>query len=171
MIARFRLITYLFSLILSLTSALPVQAENIYTVVRVIDGDTIEIKYKDKIESVRLIGIDTPESRANKKAWRDAKRSGRDIRTITKMGKQAVGYVKTLVKGGDEVKIEFDVQKRDKYKRLLGYVYLRNGKMLNEEIIIAGYASPMTIPPDVKYQDKFLNAYKEARKNKRGIWK
>jgi micrococcal nuclease len=55
--------------------------------------------------------------------------------------------------------------------RLLGYVYLSNGKMLNEEIVKAGYGNVMTIPPNVKYQDRFLKAYQEARKRKRGLWK
>lgn len=76
-----------------------------------------------------------------------------------------------LFKPGDKVKIEFDVRPRDLYGRLLGYVYLANGKMLNEEIIKAGYATVMTIPPNVKYQNRFLGAYKEARENKRGLWK
>ena len=59
---------------------------------------------------------------------------------------------------------------RDKYKRLLGYVYLSDGKMLNDEIIKAGYANDMTIPPNVKYQDRFLRAYEQARERKRGLW-
>ena len=87
------------------------------------------------------------------------------------MGKRATAYVESLVKPGDTITIEFDVQERDRYKRLLGYVYLSNGKMLNEEIVKAGYANVMTIPPDVKYKDRFLKAYKYARERKRGLWK
>jgi micrococcal nuclease len=67
------------------------------------------------------------------------------------------------------VKMEFDVQRRDKYGRLLAYLYLSDGRMLNEEIVKAGYANLMTIPPNVKYQERFLKAYREARKNKRGL--
>jgi len=81
------------------------------------------------------------------------------------------GDTKSLVKKGDKVKIEFDVQKRDKYGRLLGYVYLPGGRMLNEEIVKAGYVSLLTYPPNVKYQERFLKAYREARENKRGLWK
>jgi micrococcal nuclease len=69
------------------------------------------------------------------------------------------------------VTIEFDVQTRDRYGRLLGYVYLFNGKMLNEEIVKAGYANLMTYPPIVKYQERFLKAYREARENRRGLWR
>jgi len=86
------------------------------------------------------------------------------------MGKRATEYVESLVKPGGLITIEFDVQERDRYKRLLGYVYLPNGNMLNEEIVKAGYASVMTIPPNVKYEDRFLIAYQEARKDKRGLW-
>ncbi len=146
-------------------------AQQTTTVVRIVDGDTLKVVYWGKEESIRLIGIDTPESRVNKKAKRDAKRSGQDIKTITSMGKRATEYVESLVRPGDLITIEFDVQQRDRYDRLLGYVYLSNGKMLNEEIVKAGYANVMTIPPNVKYQDRFLRAYKYARERKRGLWR
>lgn len=87
------------------------------------------------------------------------------------MGKEAANYTRNLVKPGDIVKIEFDVRPRDQYGRLLGYAYLSNGKMLNEELVKAGYANVMTYPPNVKYQERFLKAYREARENKRGLWK
>ena len=148
----------------------PLHAQQTTTVTRVVDGDTLKVRYWGKEESIRLIGIDTPESRINKKAKRDAKRSGQDIKTITSMGKRATEYVERLVKTGDLITIEFDAQERDRYGRLLGYVYLSNGKMLNEEIVKAGYATVMTIPPNVKYQDRFLEAYQEARERKRGLW-
>lgn len=139
-------------------------------IIRVVDGDTIKIELAGKIESVRLIGIDTPESKANKKAKKDAARAGEDLKAIVSMGKAAAEFTKTLVKPGDLVNIEQDVQPRDRYGRILAYVYLKSGKMLNEEIISAGYASVMTIPPDVRYQDRFLGAYRAAREAKRGLW-
>ncbi len=163
----FKPLSFVFVLTL-LSSSL--HAQQTTTVVRVVDGDTLKIRYWGKEESIRLIGIDTPESRVNKKAKRDAKRSGQDIKTITAMGKRATEYVEGLVKTGDLITIEFDAQQRDRYNRLLGYVYLSNGKMLNEEIVKAGYANVMTIPPNVKYQDRFLKAYKQARKKERGLW-
>lgn len=137
---------------------------------RVVDGDTLKIVFQGQEESIRLIGIDTPESRSNKKARKDSARSGQDMRTITAMGKESANYVRSLVKKGDIVQVEFDVQQRDRYGRLLGYVYLRDGRMLNEEIVKAGYASPMTIPPNVKYQDRFQKAYREAREKGRGLF-
>jgi micrococcal nuclease len=70
-----------------------------------------------------------------------------------------------------DLRLNFDVEKRDKYGRLLAYVYLSNGKMLNEEIVKAGYANLMTIPPNVRYQERFLKDYREARENRKGLWK
>ena len=145
-------------------------AQQLNTVIRIVDGDTLKVFYLGSEESIRLIGIDTPESRINKKTKRDAKRSEQDIETIIAMGKRATAYVESLVKPGDLIAIEFDVQQRDRYGRLLGYVYLSNGNMLNEEIVKAGYANVMTVPPNVKYQDKFLKAYQESKKRKMGLW-
>ena len=142
------------------------------TVTRVIDGDTIQALYGGMEKRIRLIGIDTPESRVNRKEKKDkyANMSEHDIKTIVEMGKKAKAYVNGLIKRGDSITIELGVQEMDKYGRLLGYVYLSNGKMLNEEIVKAGYAVIMTIPPNVKYKDRFLIAYQEARERKVGLW-
>ncbi len=165
--APLRILSFVF--ILSLLSS-SLHAQELSIVIKIIDGNTLWVQYGRQREIVRLIGIDTPESRVNKKAKKDAKRSGQDIKIITSMGQRATKYVSSLVKPGDKVTIEFDVEQRDRYDRLLGYVYLSNGKMLNEEIVKAGYANVMTIPPNVKYQDRFLRAYKQARERKRGLW-
>lgn len=139
-------------------------------VVRVVDGDTLKVELNGRIENVRLIGIDAPESKANKKAKKDAARSRRDIKTIVSLGKAAASFTKSIVKPGDLVDIEQDVQPRDRYGRLLAYVHLKSGKMLNEEIIAAGFASVMTIPPNVRHQERFLRAYQAAREERRGLW-
>jgi hypothetical protein len=73
-------------------------AQQTTTVVRVVDGDTLWVRYEGQREKLRLIGIDTPESKANKKAKRDAKRSGQDVETIIAMGKRATEYVRSRVK-------------------------------------------------------------------------
>ena len=159
-----------FVFILTLLSP-PLNAQQKTTVTRIIDGDIIQALYGGVEKRIRLIGIDAPESRVNRKAKKDANMSEHDLKTIIEMGKKAKAYVDGLVKRGDLITIEFDVQERDKYGRLLGYVYLSNGKMLNEEIIKAGYAMIMTIPPNVKYKDRLLEAYQEAEEDKRGLWK
>ncbi|MCX5791868.1 MAG: thermonuclease family protein [Elusimicrobia bacterium] len=139
-------------------------------VLYVVDGDTIKVELAGRKESIRLIGIDTPESKANAKAKKDAGRSRQDIKTIVSLGKAATKFTKSIVKPGDIVYIEQDVEPRDRYGRILAYVYLRSGEMLNEKIIAAGYASVMTIPPNIRYQERFVRGYKVAREGSLGLW-
>ncbi|MDD5680212.1 MAG: thermonuclease family protein [Candidatus Omnitrophica bacterium] len=139
---------------------------NSMLVTKVIDGDTLRL---ENGESVRLIGVDTPESKVNAKLKRDSKRTNKDYETIITMGKAAAEFTKKLA-DARRVKLEFDVEKRDRYNRLLAYVYLPDGKMLNAEIVKAGYAQVMTIPPNVMHQDMFLQLQEEARESKRGLW-
>ncbi len=147
--------------------ASPCHAADPLTVTRVIDGDTIKLSNGEK---VRLIGIDTPESSNNAKLRRDIKRTGQDAKTVVEMGKIAKEYTYKLVYG-KPVRLEFDVQQRDKYGRLLAYVYLEDGIFVNAEIMKAGYAQVMTVPPNVKNQDLFVTLEKEAREQRRGLWK
>jgi micrococcal nuclease len=136
-------------------------------VVRAVDGDTLKL---ENGERVRLIGIDTPEMHESNKLYKDSQRTGRDIRTIQAMGKKSYIFTKGLVEG-KRVRLEFDVEKKDRYERLLAYVYLKDGTFLNAEIVKQGYASLMTYPPNVKYADEFVKLYREARENNRGLWK
>jgi micrococcal nuclease len=133
----------------------------------VVDGDTIQLETG---ESVRLIGIDTPEMHESDKLYRDSERTRQDIKVIKKLGERAYQFTKKLVEG-KRVSLEFDVEKYDRYNRLLAYVYLKDGTFVNAEIVKQGYASLMTIPPNVKYADLFSKLYREARENKRGLWK
>jgi micrococcal nuclease len=140
------------------------------TVKRVVDGDTLVIDMDSGEEKVRLIGVDTPESKKNKKAEKDSSRSGQSLDAIVALGKRAAAFTKELVPPGTEVVIETDVQGRDKYGRLLVYVYLPDGRMVNMVIIAEGYASTMTIPPNVKHAEEFLKAERSARAQNKGLW-
>ena len=155
-----------YSLILLLLLAGCGNENNTYLVTRVIDGDTIELGNRER---VRFIGIDTPEARYNRKLERDARRTGKDYETIIAMGKKATQFTKSLVQG-KRVKLEFDVERRDRYGRLLAYVYLPDGKMLNAEILKEGYGQLYTFPPNLKYVDMFIKLQREARENNRGLW-
>lgn len=161
-------------------------SSKVYSIKRVIDGDTFLLSNGQK---VRLTGIDTPESQANPKARRDSERSGKDIGELTRQGKKATRFVKQLVEG-KEIRVEYDVQRRDKYGRLLVYAYdistLKNNPQIklskgiivnaqkeifiNGSIIGSGYAVPLTIPPNVKHAHLFQKLYYEARSAKRGLW-
>ncbi len=157
-------------IVLTIFSSVNSYAQQKTTVTRIIDGDILQALYGEREKRIRLIGIDSPESRVNMKTKKEANMSEQDIKTIIEMGRKAKEFVDSLVKRGDLITIEFDVQERDRHGRLLCYVYLSNGKMLNEEIVKAGYANVLSIPPNVKYKDKFLRAYKQARNGKVGLW-
>jgi micrococcal nuclease len=135
-------------------------------VTRAVDGDTLKL---ENGERVRLIGIDTPEMHESNKLLRDAHRSGQDVKEIQALGRRAYQFTKGLVEG-KRVSLEFDVEKHDKYGRLLAYVYLKDGTFVNAEIVKQGFASLMTIAPNVKYADLFQKLYQEARQNQRGLW-
>jgi micrococcal nuclease len=126
----------------------------------VIDGDTIEIENGEK---VRYIGIDTPEIVDPRKP-------------VQCFGAEASKKNKELVEG-KMVRLEKDVTDKDKYGRLLRYVWVDNlstgsGQALfvNLELVKQGFATSSTYPPNVKYQKEFLAAEKEAKESKRGLW-
>lgn len=138
----------------------------LYFVSRVVDGDTLKLSDGER---VRLIGVDTPEVHYSDKLSRDAKKSGTDVAAIQAMGQKASDFTKNLV-SGKKVRLEFDAKRRDRYGRLLAYVYLEDGTFVNAKIIEEGYAQIMTIPPNVKYSDLFLKLEREAREKGKGLW-
>lgn len=148
-------------------SAAPQMAKDeAYYVSRVVDGDTIKLSDGER---VRLIGVDTPEVHYSDKLLRDAKKSGRDAETIQAMGRSASAFTKSLV-FGKKVKLEFDVEPRDRYGRLLAYVYLEDGTFVNAKILEEGYGQVLTIPPNVKYADRFIRLQQDARAGRKGLW-
>jgi len=141
-------------------------------VVKVYDGDTFKCRLASGEEvRVRLIGIDTPESRRNKKAYRDSRRSGMSVEEIVSMGKEAARFTKKLIPPGTLVYLETDVQLHDRYGRLLAYVYLPDGRMLNEVLLMEGYATVYTFPPNVRYAERFVELQRKAMREGRGLWK
>jgi micrococcal nuclease len=137
------------------------------TVIRVVDGDTFELDTKEK---VRLLGIDTPEKYESKKLEKDAGASGMDKKTIKKLGQLASEYAKGLVEG-KKVRLERDPTNddKDRYGRLLRYVYLEDETCVNAKIIEDGYAQVYEQFPITK-MDEFRKLQREARENNRGLW-
>jgi len=137
-------------------------------VVKGIDGDTFKAEVNGKTESVRLIGVNTPEL-AHPDLHIKEQPYGREAEAYT---------TKALL--GHTVYLELDVAERDKYGRLLAYIWLarpRDGsetevreKMFNARLLFNGYAQVMTVPPNVKYQDLFVRLEREARDKKAGLW-
>ncbi len=151
----------------SLPLAHPAAAKGeLFYVSRVVDGDTLKLSNGER---VRLIGVDTPELHYSEKLLRDAKRSGKDIRAIQALGRMASDFTKALCQG-KKVRLEFDVERRDRYGRILAYVYLEDGQFVNARILEEGFGQIMTIPPNVKYAGLFLKLESSARDNRRGLW-
>ncbi len=129
---------------------------------RVIDGDTIEL-----IDGrmVRYIGIDTPETR---------RRVGDRWVTDPEPFAKAAAEANRRLVAGRVVRLEYDVQTRDRYGRLLAYVYVstdRGGEvMVNAQLLREGYAQLLTIPPNVRYVEQFRRLAEEARAQHRGLW-
>jgi micrococcal nuclease len=136
-------------------------------VLDIVDGDTVRLEVNGVIENVRLIGIDTPETK-------------HPTVGVEPFGPEASAFTTNLLKG-KSVYVEFDLEERDRYSRPLVYLYIEDaggmwtyeGKRLSQvNLLIAasGYADVLTIAPNVKYSERFLNAVQHARDAKRGMW-
>ncbi|MFO7173309.1 MAG: thermonuclease family protein [Bacillota bacterium] len=121
---------------------------------RVVDGDTLEVQVDGRTERVRLIGVDTPEVHGQ----------------VEPYGPEASAFTKQVLAPGTRIWLEQDVEPRDRYGRLLAYVWLADGRLFNEVLVREGYAQLLTIPPNVKYVERLTAAQREAREAGRGLW-
>ena len=126
-------------------------------VTKAVDGDTLNVTMGSQKETVRLLGIDTPETHDPRKA-------------VQCFGEAAAAHTKELLEGKD-VRLEPDPtdSDRDKYHRLLRYVYLPDGTLVNGQLVRDGYAFAYTVFPLVRL-DEFRALETEARDNNRGLW-
>lgn len=121
-------------------------------VTKVTDGDTLRL---GGLGPVRLIGIDTPEVYGGVECF----------------GREASEFAKRLLPLGTRVRYRVGVDARDPYGRLLAYVWLPDGRMLNRVMVAQGYAQPLAIPPNVEFADAFRKAARAARRTARGLWR
>ena len=132
-------------------------------VVQVVDGDTIDVEIGGRTERVRLIGVDTPETK-------------RPDTPIECYGPEASAFTTSLLPTGTEVRIERDVVGRDDYGRILGYVHLIGRTSLdtdvfvNMEIVERGFAQPLTIEPNSTFARQFTSAARRAERHDLGLW-
>jgi micrococcal nuclease len=126
------------------------------TVVRVVDGDTIHVRIDTRVEKIRYIGVNTPELHH---PTRGEEPGGREAAALNRQ-----------LAAGKRVRLELDVQERDRYGRLLAYVWVGD-LMVNAELVRRGYAQVMTVPPNVRYQALFLKLQRDARQAGRGLWR
>lgn len=128
------------------------------TVLRVVDGDTVRVRLLGADESVRLIGIDTPETHGQG-----------GLREC--FGAEASNRLKALLPEGTDVRLVRDVEARDRYKRLLAYVYrVDDGLFVNLTMAEEGYATTLTYPPNIAHADEFVAAVASARRRNLGLW-
>jgi micrococcal nuclease len=135
-------------------------------VTRIINGDTLNVLYQGKWEEIKLLGLDMPETTLNDRVYEKALKNSTTPAEIINRGLSGREFVKKYLQYGSQIWIEFDVQKRDHFSRLLGYVYLTDGRMLNEIILRAGLSEPLLIPPNLKYQQRFQDIARDALKHK-----
>ncbi len=127
-------------------------------VLRVVDGDTIQVRIGEVRERVRYIGVDTPETH----------KPGTPVQCY---GRAASARNARLV-DGERVRLETDAESRDRYGRLLAYVYrVRDGRFINADLVRGGFAEPLTIPPNVRHAETFADLAGEARRHGRGLWR
>jgi len=138
----------------AVTSSAPGNA----TVERVVDGDTIIVRVGGQRDRVRLIGIDTPES----------VKPGTPVQCFAH---EASEHTKSLLPPSSAVRLVRDVEARDRYGRLLAYVYREpDGLFVNLALARDGYATTLTYPPNVAHTDEFVKAVAAARQANRGLW-
>ena len=141
----------------SAPAAQPAGGTTVARVVRVVDGDTIRVELPSGEDAVRYIGIDTPES----------VKPGTPVECFAK---RASAFNERLVEG-ERVRLVRDVEERDRYGRLLAYVYrARDGLFVNAELVRRGYATVATFPPNVAHEGEFRRLARRARMSGRGLW-
>jgi micrococcal nuclease len=123
-----------------------------------VDGDTVRVRIGGTEEKVRLIGVDTPETHG---------RNG----LIECFGREAAKHTAELIPVGTRVRLVRDAEARDRYGRLLAYVYRDEDDLfVNMALARDGYADVLTYPPNVAHATEFVAAVAEARDNNRGLW-
>jgi micrococcal nuclease len=128
------------------------------TVVRVVDGDTVVVRLRGGEETLRLVGIDTPET-----VKPDA--------PVECYGPEASARTKALLPPGTPVRLERDLEARDRYGRLLAYVFRQPDDLfVNLSLATDGFARTLSIAPNVAYSDRLAGATAEARRAGRGLW-
>src|SRR3954451_6151738 len=128
------------------------------TVTPVVDGDTIHVSLGGQDETVRYIGVDTPES----------VKPGTPVQCFAK----AASSANERLVDGRRVRLSFDAERRDRYGRLLAYVYRADDDaFVNARLVQDGYARTLTIPPNVRFAGRFAALARAAREHERGLWR
>ena len=127
-------------------------------IVKVIDGDTVDVSMSGRTERVRLVGVDTPETK-------------KPNTPIQCFGPEASKHINELLPVDTPVLVQRDVEARDPYGRLLGYVYRTSDNLfVNQDLIINGFARPLSIAPNTAFASEFATLAQTAQNSKIGLW-
>ena len=127
--------------------------------IRVIDGDTLLVKYNNNVEKVRLIGVDAPETSNSKQLDWQIKYWKEDRTQLLNKGHQATTFVKQICASQATIYLEFDIQKRDRFGRLLAYVFLEDNTFLNQLLIEVNMGHIFFMLPNILYQNQLKQAW------------
>jgi micrococcal nuclease len=153
------LVAVALSLLVSCSSGATTKNEVLITVLKVIDGDTVDIDIKGNTERVRLIGVNTPETK-------------HPTKPIECFGPEASAYLTQLLPKGTHVRIERDIEARDRYGRMLLYLYRESDNLfINLDLVSHGYGTPMSIEPNTFHRNDFVHAAALAETTNVGLWK
>jgi micrococcal nuclease len=146
-------------------------AEDRATVVKVIDGDTLDVLVDGRTRRIRLIGVDTSELHESDKLIRDATRSRCTETELQGLGAEAMQFVLRVLSPGDAVRLEYGPQRYDDYKRVLAFVWLPDGRLLNELLLCEGYAQArLHYVFRVDYRTRFQQCSQQAQAASKGLW-
>jgi micrococcal nuclease len=147
------------SLLVSCSSGATTKNEVLITILKVIDGDTVDIDINGNTERVRLIGVNTPETK-------------HPTKPIECFGPEASAYLTQLLPKGTHVRIERDIEARDRYGRMLLYLYRESDNLfINLDLVSHGYGIPMSIEPNTFHRNDFVHAAALAETTNVGLWK
>ena len=147
------------SLLMSCGSGATTENKVLITILKVVDGDTVDIDIKGNTERVRLIGVNTPETK-------------HPTKPIECFGPEASAYLTQLLPKGTHVRIERDIEARDRYGRMLLYLYRESDNFfINLDLVLRGYGTPMSIEPNTFHRNNFVRAAAQAEAANVGLWK
>ena len=146
------------SLLMSCSSGVTTENKVLITIHKVVDGDTVDIDINGNTERVRLIGVNTPETK-------------HPTKPIECFGPEASAYLTQLLPKGTHVRIERDIEARDRYGRMLLYLYRASDNLfINLDLVLRGYGTPMSIEPNIFHRNDFVHAAALAETTNVGLW-
>lgn len=137
--------------------------------IEVEDGDTLLIHFKNEVKRIQLAGIDAPENSGNPKFKVDKQRTGLDYNSLMSLGVISTEYLRKLIAGEERFKLHFQLDKLDRYGRIMGELYTEEGRSINRQMVKDGYAIPVKSQSLGTLKD-YVELQRLSRKERAGLW-